>query len=266
MRRAFIAPPGMRLIVVDYSQLEVVILAHLIAVLFGDQDPLVQAVRSNADIHALGARRIFGDLAGDERVANAPIETFKTMPDLALLRDITKTGVYGKNYGKGPKGFASSFFLPDGSPLGEKRAHQLCDGLDQTYPGVPGYQRFVRDFITRYRYIISLFGRWYPLPGAADKKQGIRNKAWRAALNWPMQGGGQEVMALALIQVLACDLLKSLGFVLSLVVHDEIVGWAPEANAGAALALVEQHMVSVVDLLVPLRAKGHHGVNWAVAK
>lgn len=266
MRRAFIPPPGNKLIVVDYSQLEIVILAHLIAQLFGDADPLVAAVRSNADIHSLGARRIFGELDGKPEIATAPLADFKTVPDLALLRDITKTGIYGRNYGKRPRGFATSFFLPDGSPLGEKRAYQLCDGLNQAYPGVPLYQDYIRWFIERYQYIMTLFGRYQPLPFAKAAKQALRNRAWRQALNYPMQGGGQEIMALAIIAILAHAGLREMGFVLSLVVHDEVVGWAPDAYAEECLHIVEDIMVTVVELLAPLRAKGHTGNNWAEAK
>lgn len=266
MRRAFVPPPGCRLIVVDYSQLEVVILAHLIAVIFGDDDTLVQAVRSNADIHAIGARRIFGELAGDAAVANADLKQFKLDPELSLKRDITKAGIYGNNYGKGEKGFATSFFMPDGSPLGMERAKQLKEGLAATYPGVPRYQGFIRDWITLHGFIMSLFGRWQPTPLARDRKQGNRNRAWRQSLNYPMQAGGQEIMALAIILIDGDPRLKALGFELSLVVHDEVVGWAPEATADEALALVEEHMVNAVEMLAPLRAKGHHGNNWAEAK
>jgi DNA polymerase I len=264
MRKAFVPPPGHRLIVVDYSQLEVVILAHLIALLFGADDPLVERVRAGADIHGPAARFIFGDLAGDAEVSAIPLGEFKARrPD---LRDLGKIGIYGKNYGKGTQGFAWSTFLPSGEPLGMKRATLLCEGLDQFYPGVPKYQAYVRQWIERVAYIMTLFGRWQPLPNARSPKQGWRNKAWRQALNYPMQGGGQEVMALALIRIAADRELTERGFVLSLVVHDEIVGWAPEAHADWCLARVQHHMTEAVQLLCPLRAEGHHGANWKDAK
>lgn len=266
MRKAFVAPPGMRLVVVDYSQLEVVILAHLIDTLFGDGDPLVKAVRDSADIHALGARRIFGELAGNAKVAGAQLGDFKKDPDLALLRELTKAGIYGRNYGKGPKGFATSFFLPDGSALGERRATELCAGLDAAYPGIPRYQEFIRAWITEHASIMTLFGRWQPLPNAKATKQGLRNRAWRQALNYPMQGGGQEIMALALQAVHTSPELTDMGFKLSLVVHDEIVGWAPEASADACLAIVEHLMCTAVKLRAPLKAKGHTGITWRDAK
>lgn len=267
MRRAFIPPPGHRLIVVDYSQLEVVILAHLIAKLFGDEDQLVQDVRGNVDIHAKGARFIYGELAKNPEIANVEdLKLFKTIPHLADVRDITKSGIYGKNYGKGKKGFATSVFLPNGEPLGEERASLLVDGLDAFYSGVPRYQGYIREWIERYAFISTLFGRYQPQPLARDAKAGNRNRAWRQSLNFPMQGGGQEIMALAICMIENDPALKELGYELSLVVHDETVGWAPEANAEEALHLVENHMVSAVELLAPLRAKGHTGANWAEAK
>lgn len=266
MRSAFVAPPGCRLIVVDYSQLEVVILGHLIALLFGDQDPLVLKLRSGEDIHGPMARFVFGELGGDQEVASSNIALFKQVPKLKDLRDLAKQGIYGNNYGKGRKGFATSTFLPNGEPLGDHRAGLLLDGLAKYYPGILHYQDFIREFIEREALIISLFGRWQPLPNAKSSKQGWRNRAWRQALNYPMQASGQEIMALALILIAADPLLKELGYVIALVVHDEIVGWAPEGNAQRALERVQELMCTSVELLCPLRAEGHHGPTWKACK
>lgn len=269
MRKAFVPPAGNRLIVVDYSQLEVVILGHILAGELGDADPLVIKLRSGEDIHGPAARYIFGELAGDADVAAQPVGEFKNKkrPDLCALRDLGKVGIYGKNYGKGEVGFAWSTFLPNGEPLGLEKAHLLTTGLDKFYPGVPHYQnKMVRPFIEREGIIVSLFGRYQPLPNARSPKQAWRNRAWRQALNYPMQAGGQEIMAMALIAILNDPELRDLGYVMSLVVHDEIVGWAPEANADRALARVSYLMTETVRLRCPLRAEGHHGANWAAAK
>jgi DNA polymerase-1 len=283
MRAAFVPPPGCRLIVVDYSQLEVVILGHLITLLFGASDPLVQRVNSGADIHGPAAQYIFGELGGDPEIRAGVVEWLppdpvtgkvkerndfkdKSRPALCAARDLGKIGIYGKNYGKGVQGFAWSTFLPSGEPLGMEKAQLLVDGLDRFYPGVPRYQAFIRWFIEKYAYIVTLFGRWQPMPHAQSPQKAWRNRAWRQSLNYPMQGGGQEIMAMALIAIAADDLLRSLGFVLSLVVHDEIVGWAPEATADQALARVQDLMTGTVQLLCPLRAEGHHGPSWKAAK
>ena len=268
MRRAFVPPPGKRLVVVDYSQLEVVILTHLLAGLFGDSDPLVRMVRAGEDIHGIGAHYIFGDpsLGNDPEVHAAAIPDFKRVPRLKVLRDITKTGIYGRNYRKGPKGFATSFFLPDGSPLGMERGTLLVDGLDRLFPGVPGYHDTVRDWIRKYRRIVSLFGRWYPLDGAASGKVSVFNRAWRIACNWAMQAGGQEILALALALLEADPRLAACGYELAATVHDETVGWADEDRADEAVKYVEEDMCSAVLLRAPLRAEGHHGENWAVCK
>ena len=278
MKTAFIPPPGCRLIVVDYSQLEVVILAHLIALLFGDDDPLVRKVRAGEDIHGPLARYVFGVLADDLAVKSGVIEwvekdgkrkernDFKTDPRLKMLRNLAKAGIYGNNYGKGEKGFATSVFLPTGEPLGPRRAHLLKAGLNEFYPGIAQYQDYVRAIIERLAYIVTLFGRWQPLPDAKSDRQGLRNRAWRQALNYPMQGGGQEIMALALVNIAADRELAEWGFALSLVVHDEIVGWAPEGVADRCLARVEHHMTNAVRLLCPLKAEGKTGATWKEAK
>lgn len=280
MRRAFVPPPGHRLVVVDYSQLEVVIQAHLIAKLFGPDDPLVRMVREGRDIHAPLARTVFGELAGDPVVAAAadgtddtrlnakgkPLNEFKEVPLLKLYRDLAKAGVYGDAYGKGEHGFATSTFLPTGEPLGEERAHLLVQGIAKQFPGKVAYKEYIREWIQREGYIMSLLGRWQPQPLANHRQMGLRNRAWRQSLNYPMQAGGQEIMALALVAIALNEHLRSLGFVLSLVVHDEVVGWAPEDKADECLSIVQQIMVEVVELLAPLKAEGHTGRNWSEAK
>lgn len=265
MRRAFVPPPGKRLIVIDYAQLEVVIIAHLIATLFGEDDPLVQRVRANKDVHGPLAHYIFGELMGDEAVKAIDPEAMKKhRPD---LRDLGKVAIYRANYGGNTAlGYAYSTFLPDGNPLGEARGQLLVDGLAGFYPGVLKYQGFIRQFIERAAYIVTLFGRWQPLPNAKSTQKSWRNRAWRQALNYPMQGGGQEIMALALVSIAKDPELKAMGFELSLVVHDEIVGWAPEDFADTCRTIVERHMTSAVRLLCPLRAEGHTGANWKEAK
>lgn len=278
IRRAFVAPEGKKLIVVDYSQLEIVLLAHCIAHLFGPDDPMVKLVRAGRDIHGPLAREAFGELAGDPRVANAVIEMrekdgklkeyneFKIDHELKLLRDLAKAGIYGKNYGKGKRGFANSVFLPDGTPLGDDRAEQLTDGLDAMFPGTNLFQGFIREFIEKHGLIISPYGRWMPLPDARSQQRGLRNRAWRQALNYPMQAGGQEIMALALIAIHAHPRLKELGYEVLMVIHDEILGMAPEKNAVEALEIVEYIMVNVVALLAPLKAEGACGDNWKDTK
>lgn len=268
IKEAFIAPPGCSLICVDYSQLEVVINGHIISMLFGSDDPLVQKLLTGEDIHGPAARYIFGDLCGNEYVSAASNKDFKdkSKPDLVELRGLGKIGIYGKNYGKGVNGFAWSTFLKSGEPLGVERAKLLVTGLDEFYPGIPLYQKFVRDWITRYGYISTLFNRWFPLPDAKSKVIGLRNRAWRQALNFPMQGSGQEIMMLALILAFQDEELRSYGFVLSLVVHDEILAWCPDEYAERARIRLEEIMVNCVEMLCPLRVEGHVAKNWKLAK
>jgi DNA polymerase-1 len=235
-------------------------------------------VSDGRDIHGPLARRAFGELANDPEVANAIIEMrdtpggpkeyneFKLLPKLKVLRDLGKAGIYGNNYGKGEQGFANSVFMPDGSPLGTARAKLLVGGLRSLYPGITRYQEFIREFIERHGLIISLYGRWMPLPNARAQQRGLRNRAWRQALNYPMQAGGQEIMALALIAIHANLRLKELGYELLMVIHDEILGMAPEDSASEALNIVERIMVEVVELLAPLKAEGAIGDNWKDTK
>lgn len=265
MRAAFVPPPGQRLIVIDYAQLEVVIIAHLIETLFGADDPLVRRVKANKDVHGPLAHYMFGELMGDEAVrALDPEGMKKARPD---LRDLGKIAIYRANYGGNTaRGYAYSTFMPDGNPLGEERGQLLVDGLAGFYPGVISYQGFIREWIERHAQIVTLFGRWQPMPHAKSPQKAWRNRAWRQSLNYPMQGGGQEIMALALIAIAADRELQELGMSLSLVVHDEIVAWAPEATCEQVRKKMEWHMTNTVQLLCPLRAEGHTGPSWKAAK
>lgn len=255
LRAAFVAPPGCRLVVADYSQLEVVILGHLCGLLFGEGE-LLRYLRERLDIHAAVARESFG--------VDAPLAAFKEDPVLKVLRTLAKAIVYGLNYGKTT--FATSVFLPSGEPLGEERARKLTQGVAAQFPEIGRYQGFVRDWITEHESITSLFGRLMKLPMARARKGADRNRAWRQALNYPMQASGQEIMALALVAIFRSPEMRSLGYTLSMPVHDEIVGWAPEDRAEDALALKKQLMCSQVPLLAPLQAEGHTGANWSEAK
>lgn len=275
LREAFVPPPGMRLVVVDYSQLEVIVLAHLAAVLFGRNilaGRLWDMARAPAgpardalDLHSLTARYVFGERLGNPECL-VTADKFKSDKKLKPRRNQVKGIRYGLNYGKGRRGFATTMFNPDGSALGEQAAGDLIEGLFEFDPEVPLYQAFVREWITQHGAIMSLMGRLCWLPGAKARKEGERNRAWRQALNYPMQASGQEIMALALLAIHQDPVLRDLGYVLSLVVHDEVVGWAPEGNAERCLARVTELMETVMALLAPLMAEGHTGANWSDAK
>jgi DNA polymerase-1 len=264
LRGAFVAPPGRRLIVADYAQLEVVILAHLCSRLFGTTGLRDRLTPGAPDVHSATAAYVFGEVLRYPQCRGAVLQDYKGA--LKWLRDLIKAIRYGLNYGKGPVGFGTTLFDAEGNPLGEKRAQQMIDALLDFDPEIRRYQGFIRQFIEAHRYIPSLLGRVLPLPGATAQRQGERNRAWRRALNYPMQAGGQEVTALAMIAAFRDPELRALGFRLSLQVHDELVGHAPEAHADRATARLAEIMCDALPLDAPLQVSAHHAERWSEAK
>lgn len=297
IRRAFIAPPGRRLVVADYSALEVVIMAHICLHLFGD-DQLARMVAVGApDIHSTNARKVFGELLGWSTEEAAKIIGCKVPPgapeyvrDFELgmfkcphkpeckecpsenavgkgLRDLIKAIWYGLMYGKGAYGFGASLTDGNGNPIGEEKAGEIVEGLLDAVPAVRKYQAWVRVFIKQHGGIPSLAGRWCPL--ADLLREGTRwaeDRAWRRALNYPMQAGGADIVGAAMVLIEADDLLRELGFGVILQIHDELILEGPEENADAALERVMYLMTHCFKLLVPLQVSGHHGKNWDEAK
>lgn len=285
IRKAFVAAKGNCLIVADYSALEVVILAHLCKVLFGD-DQLAEMVKPGGpDIHSSNAHKIFGELLGwtvpegypdvGKLVSSFSLAAFKCdeqpeaeHPYAKYLRDLVKTVWYGLQYGKGAYGFGSSLLDAKGNPIGEERAAEIVNGLLAAVPALKWYQDWVREFILEHQGICAINGAWCDLSELvnedADEWQIAR--AWRRALNYPMQAGGAAIVGAAMVAVVNDPVLRRLGFKLILQVHDELVLEGPEENADEALERVKYLMVSCFPLLVALQVSAHKGRNWMEAK
>lgn len=264
LRKLFRAPPGYSWVVCDYSQLEIVILAHLVAKLFGTDGLLQRLQPGKPDMHSLTVKYIMGEVLGDEFIKLLDVKDIKKKAK--LKREIAKALRYGLNYGKGKYGFGNTLFLEDGSALGEERAEQMILALYEFDPEIPQYQDWMRQFIQRYEMVVSLLGRFCPLPGANATSKGDRNRAWRRALNYPMQAGGQEVTAAAMIAAYKDEVLRQLGFRLMLQVHDELCGLVRTEHAQAAMERLVFIMCNTIMLLAQLTASGGIGDSWGVAK
>jgi DNA polymerase-1 len=263
IRRCFVAPPGHKLIVADYSQLEVVVLAHLVLRLFGS-DAIAQRIAKGApDVHSATARFVFGEILGLVDPSH-PLEWYKA--DGKRWRDLIKAVRYGLNYGKGSYGFANTLFNADGSALGEVAAQSMIDGLLAFDPDIAKYQAWVREFILQYHGIPSLLGKWCDLSDLLPGREWQENRAWRRALNYPMQSGAQEITAAAMIAINACPRLRRMGAKLILQVHDELILVVPEQHADEALALVVHYMITSFPLDVPLQVSAHTGYCWEEGK
>lgn len=260
VRRAFVAPPGKRLVVVDLEQLEVRIQAHLHMKLFGDTT--LRDLCEQGDFHGDIAIYVFSQIWPEwksaltgERLVDIKGSEVKghSDPFVPWCRDQEKAVMYGCGYGQKAKSFGSRLWTLAGDPIGEEVADKIMRGLFAKIPGIPKYQQWVRETVSNKGGIWSLLGKWRPL--TRD------NRGWRQGLNFPMQSGGAEI---AVLWMLACQ-----QYGLALQVHDEIHCVVDDDKADAAVEFIEAAALEVgeqMGLGCPIRAKGGHGLSWNDAK
>jgi DNA polymerase-1 len=241
IRRAFVASDEDHvLIVADYSQIELRILAHL----SGD-DRLRQAFEQDLDIHAQSASLIFG-LPPEEIDAD--------------MRRQAKTMNYGIVYGVG------AFRLSNELQIDFGEAQQLIDNYFQTYAGVREYfDRIVAEAQVQ-EYVTTLLGRRCYVPEIQAADRNTQEFGKRVAINAPMQGTAAELIKLAMLEI--HDYLTKNGkrTKLLLQVHDELVFEAPKSEQEEVLAEIKRLMENACQIDVPIKVDIHAGANWLEAK
>ena len=236
IRKAFIAPPGSRIVSADYSQIELRIMAHI------SQDPsLLDAFAKGLDIHKATAADIF----------SLPIEEITSEQ-----RRYTKAVNFGLIYGMGAFGLASQ--------LGIERnaAQQFIDKYFARYPGVAKYMQATRESARANGYVETVFGRRLTLTDINGGNGPRRAGAERAAINAPMQGTAADLIKLAMIAVDEWLSTSGLRSKLIMQVHDELVLEVPEDELARVRVEVAEKMTGVAKLRVPLVADVGVGANW----
>ncbi len=266
LRRAFVATPGHVLVVADYSQLEVVILAHICVRLFGMTGLRDRLLPGKPDMHSATAKYVFGDTMGNEYMQAIAVDQVKGDPIAGRFRDLIKAVRYGLAYCKGSYGFGNTLFETDdkgdicGPAIGEARAQVLIDALKGMDPELGMYQEWVPRYLAKHKMMPSLEGRWAPALEITSDFEWAVKRVIRQMTNWPMQAGGQEVVLAAMIA------LWEAGVQMSLQVHDELHFMVPEDELEAALPLIQDLMEHTTRLEAPLKASPGVGANWEEAK
>jgi DNA polymerase-1 len=241
IRRAFIAAPGCVLLSVDYSQIELRIVAHM-----AEDKAMMQAFHEDQDIHAATAAAIQG----------LPLEA--VTPE---LRRRAKAINFGLIYGMSPFGLSRS------TDLTLAEAENFVKAYFQRFPGVQAYLSQTRRQAAERGYVETLLGRRRYFPqltsGAVALPEVARARAEREAINAPIQGTAADIIKLAMIRLPAALERAGLGARLLLQVHDELVLECPEAELGPTASLVQQVMQQAVTLQVPLKTDAKAGSNWA---
>ena len=240
VKTAFSAGEGSVFLAVDYSQIELRLLAHL----SGDEH-LVRAFNEGEDFHAETAARVFG------------VPVSEVTPD---LRSRAKAVNFGIVYGQQAYGLSQSLHIS----MAEAR-----DMIDRYYEAYPGVRTFLDNVVARAKqtgYAETMYGRRRHIPELKAKNPQLRGFGERTAMNHPMQGTAADIIKIAMARV--SRRLEDEGFAAHMIlqVHDELDFESPVEEVERLTAMVQDVMEHVVDLRVPLIAEASTGVTWADAK
>ncbi|MGZ5288367.1 MAG: DNA polymerase I [Actinomycetota bacterium] len=241
IRRAFVpGRPDQVLLVLDYSQIELRILAHL----SGDEG-LRAAFAGGEDIHTATAARVF----------DLPLDAVDPGS-----RSRAKMVNYGLAYGMNAWGLAQRLDIaPD-------EAQEIMDAYFASFPGIREYLDRQVGHATVEGFTETILGRRRYIPELQAANPRVRDLGRRQALNAPIQGSASDVFKVAMIAVdAALRAAPELGCRMLLTVHDELVFEVPAATVEAAAALVKERMEHAVELEVPLQADVGWGSNWSDA-
>ncbi|WP_027698048.1 DNA polymerase I [Vibrio litoralis] len=237
IRQAFVAPHGWKILAVDYSQIELRIMAHL----SGDK-ALLDAFAQGKDIHSATAAEVMG--CSIEQVTSEQRRRAKAIN-------------FGLIYGMSAFGLAKQLGIPRGE------AQQYMDVYFERYPGVMQYMEDTRSKATEQGYVETLFGRRLHLPEIKSSNGMRRKGAERAAINAPMQGTAADIIKKAMLIVDQWIQAEGNGDVkLLMQVHDELVFEVKESELARIEIKIQQLMESAAELNVPLVAEFGHGDNW----
>lgn len=240
VKTAFSAGEGSVFLAVDYSQIELRLLAHL----SGDEH-LVRAFNEGEDFHAETAARVFG------------VPVSEVTPD---LRSRAKAVNFGIVYGQQAYGLSQSLHIS----MAEAR-----DMIDRYYEAYPGVRTFLDNVVARARqtgYAETMYGRRRHIPELKAKNPQLRGFGERTAMNHPMQGTAADIIKIAMVRV--SRRLEEEGFAAHMIlqVHDELDFECPVDEVERLTTMVRDVMEHVVDLRVPLIAEASTGITWADAK
>jgi DNA polymerase-1 len=240
IRKAFVAGPGNLLVVADYSQIELRILAHI-----ADERALIDAFAKGEDIHRATAATVFG-----------------ISPELvtAEQRRAAKTINFGIVYGM------SAFGLSQALSISNKEADRFITAYLDRYPGVRRYVEETEKSAEKEGKVETLYGRVRWLPDIQSKNRSLRENARRMAINARIQGTAADLLKKAMIAIDRRLRREHPDARLLLTVHDELVFEVPEAEAEAVAKLVKEEMEGVASLTVPLVVDVGWGGSWYEAK
>lgn len=240
IRAAFMADKGNKLVSLDYSQIELRVVAHV-----AGEDALIEAFRDGQDIHAMTASQVF----------NVPVEGMDPM-----MRRNAKAINFGIIYG------ISAFGLANNLNIGRDEARDYIAAYFERYPAIKRYMEDTREEAKEAGHVDTIFGRRIHLRGIKDKNQAVRGFAERQAINAPIQGAAADIIKRAMIRVPDALAKHDFQSKMLLQVHDELLFEAPEGEVDKLIEVMRDVMENAaapaVNMSVPLVADAGVGDTW----
>jgi DNA polymerase-1 len=240
IRRAFIPAAGKVLLSVDYSQIELRIVAHI-----AKDEAMIEAFQEDQDIHATTSAAIYATSIDDVTPA---------------MRRHAKAINFGLIYGMSPFGLTRS------TDLTLAEAENFVTAYFKRFPGVKSYLDNIRLEVAEKGYVTTLLGRrrYFPqLMSGASVSEMARARANREAINAPIQGTAADIIKLAMLKLPKRLGLAGLSARMLLQVHDELILECPEGEIEQTTAIVQDVMQDAYRLVVPLKTEAKSGLNWA---
>jgi len=235
-RKCFVAEKGYKLLSLDYSQIELRVVASL-----SNDAGMIKAFKDNQDIHTITAAKVQG--ISEAEVTKA-------------MRSAAKAINFGIIYGIGPQGLA------EGAGISFYEAKEFIAKYFEAFPDVKKYLDETRALAHSLGYVETLLGRRRYLPDLASHMVQVKNAAERMAINAPVQGTAADLLKMAMIKV--ADTLKDEkeNIKMLLQVHDELVFEVKENMVEKFAEIVNKIMENVIKLRVPIKVDAKVGNNW----
>ena len=240
IRACFVAAEGWRLVVADYSQIELRLMAH-----FAEEPALLDAFRRGEDVHRSTAAA----------VAGIPIDQVTHEQ-----RDRAKATNFGIMYG------LSAFGLSEQVGMSQEEAREFIASYFARYPKVKAFRERVIGQAATEGYVTTILGRRRPIPELRARNQRERSLGERLAVNSVLQGSAADIIKMAMVQADAEIEQRRLATRLVLQVHDELVFETPADEVDEAVELARRRMCGVYEMDPPLEVHVGVGENWRDAK
>lgn len=239
IRDAFKAPPGTALLSMDYSQIELRLLAHCAGI-----PSLQHAFLQDHDIHRLTA----------SEVLHVPLDQV-TSDQRRQAKAINFGIIYG----------ISAFGLAAQLGISRHEAGAYIQTYKNKYPGIVAYMESLKEEARAQGFVTTLWGRRCYIPGIHDKNAAVRGFAERQAINAPLQGTAADLIKRAMIELNVFLKSQHPQIKMVLQVHDELIFEVPENIDENLIKMVQKKMESVISLKVPLKVDYGLGKSWATA-